>query len=325
MSNIYNVELQNRLRAYVSEVGNQEIAGSNIGIGKTVVSLYLNSNYGRGSRFGKGDLAGTEHKIAEFFRIHDARKEQPAVSSPQAVDPMRYAPISVSESIYKDISYCQLVKGMLMVTGDSGIGKTMAARKFRLDNPTTAIYIEATPVLGVLSRFLRVLATELRITERMEQGALVEEIKARLRGTNTVLIIDEAQNLKFTTREEIRNWSQPHPITGQAGVGIVLMGNPEMEEKMKRGRYARLYDQQRNRSRSQHYGLKNTTLDDIRMIFPGLQDKAREKEARLMLAISHTWAGIRNATILWNDAIQDGGADYDTLRQKALNEGILVA
>ncbi|MDL2294673.1 AAA family ATPase [Ruminococcaceae bacterium OttesenSCG-928-D13] len=326
MSNVYNVELQNRLQQYVDEVGSQKAAAKNIGFNNgTVISLYLNSNYGRGSVFGKGDLAGTEQKIAEFFRIHDARKEQPAVSSPQAVDPRRYAPINVSESIYRDISYCQLVKGMLMITGAPGIGKSMAARKFWEDNPGTAIFIEVTPVLGVLSRFLRMLANELHIMERMEQGALVAAIEARLRGTNTVLIIDEAQHLKFSTSEEIRNWSQPHPKTGQAGVGIVLIGNPVMEKKMKSGRHAGPYEQQRSRSRTQRYDFKDTTLDDIRMIFPGLQGKEHEREARLMLAISHTWAGIRNAAILWNDAIKDGGVDYATLQRKALNEGILVA
>ena len=325
MSEQYNAALQARLRQYVAEAGNQAQAAANIGIGKTMISLYLNSNYGKDSTFGKGDLAGTEQKLAEFFRIQDARKAQPSQTSPSRIRPGHYVPTTVSEHVYKTIRYCQLEKGITMVHGDSGIGKTMAAAKYVRDNPTTAIYLEVSPTTGVLSRFIRLLAAELRIPDRRDQGYLVAEIKARLMGTNRVVIIDEAQNLKYTTMEEIRNWTTPHPITGVPGVGIVLIGNTQIHRRMIGGRKEDLYAQQFNRSRPRPYSRRQITRGDVQMIFPGLDVPGHEKETDFLLAVCQSKWAIRNATHIWNDAVNDEDISYAKLQGIAQSMGIGIA
>lgn len=56
-----------------------------------------------------------------------------------------YIPTTISEEAYKLIRYCQLEKGIVVIDGDAGIGKTKAAAKFLQDNPSTTVYVKATP------------------------------------------------------------------------------------------------------------------------------------------------------------------------------------
>ncbi|MFV0351713.1 MAG: AAA family ATPase [Oscillospiraceae bacterium] len=325
MSSVYNTKLQERLRAYVAEVGNQSKAAANIGINKTIISLYINSNYGPASDFGKGDLVGTEAKLAEYFLIQDARAQHPTRTSPSRIEDGRYVPTTISEQVYKAIRYCQLEKGIMMLHGDSGIGKTMGAGQYVRDNPSTAIYISVTPTTGALSRFIRALAQKLRIAESRNQWAMVEEIQAKLRGSNKVLIIDEAQNLKYTTMEEIRDWTTPDPIDFTPGIGIVLIGNPEMHRRMSRGRYSDRYDQQENRCRPMPLSRRQITKDDVKKIFPGLDNPEHDAEASYLLAVCRSKCGIRNATHIWNDAVNAKDISSKRLQGIAQGMGIVVA
>lgn len=324
MSEQYNVQLQARLRAYCAEVGSQRAAADKIGVKPTILSLYLNSNYGKDSDFGKGDLAGTEKKLVEFFRIHDARKAQPSQHAAERIIPGNYVPTSVSEHVYKAIKYCQLEKGITMIYGDSGIGKTTAAAKYVRDNPTTTIYMKVSPASGVHSRFIKKLAAKLRIAASKDIGLLVEDIKAKLYGTNWVLIIDEAHHLRYNTMEEIRDWTDYDPIDNTPGVGVVLIGNSIMYKRMQ-GRNEEKYQQQENRCRPRPYSRRQITGEDVRMIFPGLDVAGKEKEVNFLLALCRSKWGIRHATAIWNDAVNAEDISYMTLQGIAQGMGIGIA
>ena len=72
--------------------------------------------------------------------------------------------------------------------------------------------------------------------DELDVQVLFEGVSAtRLRamfGRKKVIIIDEAQNLKFLTLEEIRGWVDEDIFTGKPGIGIVLIGNVEVYNKM---------------------------------------------------------------------------------------------
>ena len=76
------------------------------------------------------------------------------------------------------------------------------------------------------------IARALKISENQRTEDLSISIRERLRSTDNVLIIDEAQNLKFMALEEIRGWVDEDPITGKPGIGIALIGNDEVYNKM---------------------------------------------------------------------------------------------
>lgn len=316
-SQIYNPKLQNRLNDYCTEIGSQAKAAAAIGLSESTISQYRRSIYE------KGNIGDVEKKLTEFFNITDAREQQPSNNSPLRIDESRYIPTSTSEHIYKTIRYCQLEKGIMMIYGDAGIGKTKAAAKYVWDNPTSTVYLSATPTTGTITRFIRSLARDLRVPESRDRLDMVDEIKAKLLGTNKVLIIDEAQHLTFNTLEEIRNWTTPNPITNQPGIGIVLIGNPVLHTRMV-GRQEEKFAQQFNRSRPNHYSALSINRTDIELMFPALKQRRMDKEINFLHSISNSRWAIRSAVIIWNDAVNGEDISYSHLKSIAQRMGIGV-
>ncbi|MEG0091596.1 MAG: ATP-binding protein, partial [Oscillospiraceae bacterium] len=165
MERIYNSELQSRLEVYIAQGHSQEETSKLIGVTGGLLSAYRKSNY-------NGNIANVENKIKEFFKISDAGQAQ--AEKAQAYRPIKnYIPTSISEEVYKMIEYCQIEKGMVVIHGDAGIGKTKGAEKYVLENTTNAIYIQVSPAFGSLGSFLKILARELKIPETRSKLDLV--------------------------------------------------------------------------------------------------------------------------------------------------------
>lgn len=142
MSKEYNSALQARVEQFLKEKNiSQAKAAPLMGISQTALSQY------RRSMYDNGDIAALESKLEEFFRT----QEEQEVNTEKAL-PYRptqdYIPTSISEDVYKLIRYCQLEKGMVIIHGDAGIGKTKGAERFVRENPTASVYIQATPSTG---------------------------------------------------------------------------------------------------------------------------------------------------------------------------------
>lgn len=227
-----------------------------MGISQTALSQY------RRSMYDNGDISALESKLEEFFKAQDEQDASTEKALPYK--PIQdYIPTSISEDVYKLIRYCQLEKGMVIIHGDAGIGKTKGAEKFVRDNPTSSVYIQATPSIGTMGNLLKMLARALRVPESRSKLELALSIREKLEGTNRVIIIDEAQHLQLRALEEIRTWTDPNPITGQQGVGIALIGNTETYTRMvgkQEARFAQLFSRIRmNRFYSTHlrgFGLR---------------------------------------------------------------------
>ncbi|MBJ18093.1 MAG: AAA family ATPase [bacterium] len=129
-------------------------------------------------------------------------------------------------------------KGFLLLTGEVGTGKTTllraALRELPHDTDTALIIntIGLTPL-----DLLKLIAAEFGIEGRFESTAdyliainrmLLERLRS---GHNTVLIIDEAQNLDAATLEEVRLLSNLETDTAKL-MQIVLTGQPELIRKL---------------------------------------------------------------------------------------------
>jgi general secretion pathway protein A len=129
-------------------------------------------------------------------------------------------------------------KGFLLLTGEVGTGKTTllraALRELPRDTDTALIIntIGLTPL-----DLLKLIAAEFAIEGRFESTAdyliaINRMLLERLRlGRNTVLIIDEAQNLDSATLEEVRLLSNLETDTAKL-MQIVLTGQPELIRKL---------------------------------------------------------------------------------------------
>jgi len=127
-------------------------------------------------------------------------------------------------------------KGLIVLTGEVGTGKTTALRWIlrRLDSSVLAAYI-FNPRLSI-DEFYHHVTQMLGITDWTNKAELLTEmgrvLEARhVRGLRTVLIIDEAHELSDYVLEEIRllmNFESDNAKHLQ----IVLTGQPELREKL---------------------------------------------------------------------------------------------
>ncbi len=225
----------------------------------------------------------------------------------------------MSEDVYKLIQFCHFEKGMVVAHGDAGIGKTKGAEKYYKENPSSTIYLQATPSSGTLGNILKLLARALKINERLGKLDLILSIRERLEGSNKVIIIDEAQHLKLGALEEIRTLSDPNDITGTSGTGIVLIGNTEVYSKMlgkQEAKFAQLFSRIRL---NKYYTTKKVKKEDIKMLFPKLEDK---EALNFLHGISRTKWGIRGAVNVYNNAVSSDDVSSNGLKNMAINMGI---
>jgi general secretion pathway protein A len=130
--------------------------------------------------------------------------------------------------------------GFIVVTGEVGTGKTTLCRYFleRLDESTLSAFI-LYPALGT-TELLRSVNRDLGIAydshAKKSDKELIDELhdfllRAREQGKNTVLVIDEAQNLSRDVLEQVRLISNLETATEKL-IQIVLIGQPELNDML---------------------------------------------------------------------------------------------
>ncbi|BBK22753.1 Mu-like prophage FluMu DNA transposition protein B [Amedibacterium intestinale] len=312
-----NENIKERLEAYMKESGlSQAKIAPLIGVSMTALSQYRNGIY-------KGDVKAVESKIEEYMETVEEQQAQEEKAQPyKAVED--YIPTSVSEDIYRMIRYAQVNGGIAIAHGDAGIGKTKAAQKYVRENPTQAIYLEMSPVAGTLGNMLRLLARTLKLPESRNKMELTLSIREKLEGTNKVIIIDEAQHLKLSALEQIRTLADPNSITGTKGVGIVLIGNTEVYSKMKgkqEAQFAQLFSRIKM---SRYYSTSNVTDEDVEKLFPVLKKQGMKKELGFLKGICKSKWGIRGATNVYDNSINNDDVSVKGLYAMARTLGIEV-
>jgi general secretion pathway protein A len=131
-------------------------------------------------------------------------------------------------------------KGFIVLVGEVGCGKTTLCRRFldELDPARVDTALILNPRVTE-TQMLKAILTELGETKLgRSQNDLVAQINQVLldrigKGRDIVLIIDEAQNLKFEVLEQIRLLSNLE-TDRQKLLQIVLMGQPELKEVLAR-------------------------------------------------------------------------------------------
>ena len=316
MSKTYNPALQEQLRSYISSSGiSQSKLAPKVGCSSTALSQYLNSKYDN------GDIAGLENKLEEFFRAQREREASTEKALPYRPT-QDYIPTSISEDVCKMIRYCQIEKGMVIIHGDAGIGKTKGAEKFVRENPAASVYIQATPSIGTLGNLLKIVARALKVPESRNKLDLILAIREKLEGTNRIIIIDEAQHLQLRALEEIRAWTETSTITGQSGIGIALIGNTEVYDRMvgkQEARFSQLFSRIRMNRR---YSTRKVTIGDVKALFPKLAEDGRKKELTFLHGICQSKWGIRGAVNVYNNAVNNEDIGYEGLCGMARTMGI---
>lgn len=137
-------------------------------------------------------------------------------------------------------------KGFIVLTGEVGCGKTTLCRKLlnELDKSkyeTALILNPRVQEQQLLRDFLLELGEPVSPKSDIDLVSKINTILINLahQGKDVVLIIDEAQNLSFEVLEQIRILSNLETDT-QKLLQIILMGQPELKEKLKQKKLRQL-------------------------------------------------------------------------------------
>lgn len=154
-------------------------------------------------------------------------------------DPTYYFPsVKHEEALHRLLYGVEARKGAIMLTGEIGCGKTLLSRALilHLSKKKYDIALIADPSIGV-TELLRELLYQLGIEGVGSKVDLLHRLNTRLldnmkKGTDTVLIIDEAQAIRDDQIfEEIRLLLN-FQLNDRFLLTLVLMGQPELRERV---------------------------------------------------------------------------------------------
>lgn len=281
-----------------AKLGSERKAGEQIGVTSSIISQLRQEKY-------PGDIEKQFEKLYTYFDTKSKAAE--------AYSEVKYAPTTLSEVVYKTLENVKIKGGFAFVTGDAGIGKTKALRKYVSDNPLNSVMITINPCTKSTKSVLKMLALELGIPLTQSRDDLWMSIAVKLHD-GMVIAVDEAQLLTYGSIETLRSFADFFGERNQT-LGVALVGNDGIREKIE-GRSREQYRQVSNRAwQRQQLRTLDVQLSDIEMLIPILSGK--EQELTFLHKIAQTAEGVRGAVRLFGNAYDMGSYDLSGLVKMA--------
>lgn len=178
---IYKSEIQDQIRLLVlkGEMTQTSLA-KNIGCSPTTISQYLQSGY-------PGDVEKLEKNIEQFLRRNQDKKSY-------KITKLDYCDTTIAEKILNIASMTHYNCDISVCVGKSGIGKTTAINAYA-NKIGGVIVIDPDEVAS--PRFLLKQIADIIKLPQIKQATedVIADIIYRIKDTNTLIIIDEAENL----------------------------------------------------------------------------------------------------------------------------------
>jgi DNA transposition AAA+ family ATPase len=256
----------NDLRAFVAAQmelhgWSQKAAAKKIGIGESVLSLWMRRSY-------DGNNAKIEAAVARW-RANVAEGEAVAALAPSA--PV-WVPTPTSKRIIAGLRFAQTFASIACIDGGAGVGKTRAITFYK-KNGTNVWVATATPTEGGLAPALRMVHAAVgldRSAQNLGASELMAEICKRLENSGGLLVIDEAQHLSVKALDQMRS------IHDRVGVGLALAGNKQIYANLTGGRreahFAQLFSRIGMRVK-----LTVPTVGDVEAIAKGFGVERRDE------------------------------------------------
>jgi len=198
----------------------QAAAARGVGVSATAINQYVSpTGY-------PGNVVQLEKKIKEFMRRTVDKRE---------VRTENLVSFSITEAMYQYFDMAQIEAGLVVLTANPGLGKSIACRAYQKENPTTVL-IEVDPGYSAPS-LLQEICKALGISVSYDMHAMMSDLIDKLKDSGRLLIIDEADGLTFKALETIRR------LKDKAGIGLALVGMRQLYANMrgKQGQFAQLH------------------------------------------------------------------------------------
>lgn len=195
------------------ELGGHSLSMIAAGCGASApaISSFLSGNYAGDNDRLAGKLQAWLDAQQAKERLRDARPIVPDFMMTETARTL----MSIMESAQFDVD-------LAVIAGNAGTGKTMAAEAYQ-QQTNNVFMLTADPSMSSPAALLHELADLLGCNDKGVRR--IRAIVRRLRGTDALLIIDEAQHLSVKAVEEVR------AIHDQAKVGVVFIGNAPLNAK----------------------------------------------------------------------------------------------
>lgn len=208
------------LRQYIADTGlTQAKIANKLGVSSAVVSQYLKGEYA-------GDTERIDKAVRELTERHAQKSDEIKTD---------FVMTTSAKNITLTCQRAHATADVYLVVGDAGLGKTCALKEYAHKN-SNVIMLEIDPTYSV-KVLLSELCNHLSISGAKGNQAMLDAIIAKLKGSERLLIIDEAEFLAYRCLEIVRR------IHDKAEIGVVLAGMPRLIGNLRgaRGEYKQLY------------------------------------------------------------------------------------
>ena len=208
------------LKDYMQETGiSQNKVAPQIGISPAVVSQYLQGKY-------TGNVENVDKAVSQLVERHRSKAKD--VKTQFILTP-------TAKRIVEICGLAHAMSDIYIVIGEAGLGKTMALKHYTQSNENV-LMLEVDPTFSA-KVLLTELCNKLGITAGRNNHAMMTAVIEKLKGSERLLIVDEAELLSLRPLEILRR------IHDKAGIGIVLAGMPRLRANLRgaKGEYKQLY------------------------------------------------------------------------------------
>ncbi len=180
-----------------------------VGAADSTFSAYINNKY-------KGDNERITNQVRNWVKSLKLIKLQREILPRQS----KFVLTSTATKFMTVLEYAQSTPDVGVIIGRPGTGKTATINHYKTTHPNVWL-MTASPSLSQPSAVLDALREVLGVPV-MRYHLMLRQIINRLRGTNGLIVVDEAQFLKPLALDELRG------LHDQADIGLVFAGNEEV-------------------------------------------------------------------------------------------------
>lgn len=206
------LQLQERLKSHIklNNLRHNEVSKA-IGYSETSLSQWLSGSY-------KADTKGIDENIFAYLEREEAREKE-VVKNPNTVV------TNAVNILFDSAKLSHLDKRMRVICGEAGIGKTTAIKEYEKAN--TGVIIINSNITISPKKLCKLFYEKLGIAGSSHTGDMLDEIILKLKDTDKLVIIDEAEYLPYKALEIIRT------IYNECNIGILLVGTPDLYYNLK--------------------------------------------------------------------------------------------
>lgn len=264
------------------------------GLSTSVISQFLNGTY-------TGDNEEVAKTIGQYLAVGKERLN--SVSDVQFVKEL----YNTQEVLFA-CNYAHRNNDITLVSGDAGAGKTTAL-KYYAEHNTGVIFVTANACITTATAILSLICRQIGRQVPTRRAALMNTLVEQLTGTNRLIIIDEADHLLLDALQAVRN------LNDTAHCGIVLSGNDKIYRQMLSPRRGYEFEQIRTRIIVRKKVINEYTVEEMRAMFPSLNQECIGYMLKLACAES-----LRTAKKLYEVAKDVANAKKEKLSVKHLRD-----